>query len=168
MSFKRIFYDYRQNKIYHWFIDEDGKTKREEFHPKIEYYVADYTKKSQIKDIYGNPVVMETVDNRFLLKDVRGQCQTCETNISEDIKFLQKRYGSKDLKVDLSKFQIATIDIEVQSDKEFPKPEHAKYPINLITVHFSKQDKLFTFGLRPYTGDSNQVKNYIYCADEKY
>ena len=34
MSFKRIFYDYRQNKIYHWFIDEDGKTKREEFHPK--------------------------------------------------------------------------------------------------------------------------------------
>jgi len=167
MSFKRIFYDYRQNKIYHWFIDEDGKTKREEFHPKIEYYVADYTKKSQIKDIYGNPVVMETVDNRFLLKDVRGQCQTCETNISEDIKFLQKRYGSKDLKVDLSKFQIATIDIEVQSDKEFPKPEHAKYPINLITVHFSKQDKLFTFGLRPYTGDSNQVKNYIYCADEK-
>lgn len=53
------------------------------------------------------------------------------------------------------------------SNSEFPKPEEAKFPINLISIHYSKEDEVYTFGLRPYTGDSPLVKNYHYCSDEK-
>ena len=52
------------------------------------------------------------------------------------------------------------------SNIEFPKPEVAKYPINLISIHYSKENQIYTWGLRPYTGDDPSVKNYTYCADE--
>ncbi|MEM4261206.1 MAG: DNA polymerase domain-containing protein, partial [Candidatus Woesearchaeota archaeon] len=43
----------------------------------------------------------------------------------------------------------------------------AKYPINLITVHFSKNNETHTFGLREYTGNFPSITNYYYCPDEK-
>ncbi len=223
MSFKRIHYDYYNNKIYHWYIDENGTTRREECHPPLEYYVQDNEKKSSITDIFGNPVIKKTSEDRRNIKFLKENFQTCELNISPEIAFLQKRYGNKELTFNINDFQVCTLDIEVASgytgyskdhlisikkeDKtftstvydfeykvdrddylvfdeekekyvkfnkscyftnlEFPSPELAKYPINLISLHFSKQDKIYTFGLQEYTGSSDLVKNYIYCKDEK-
>jgi len=67
----------------------------------------------------------------------------------------------------MDNFNVCTLDIEVESEGEFPEPDEAKYPINLITVHFSKTNQIFSFGTKEYTGDSPSVKNYHYCADEK-
>lgn len=223
MSFKRIHYDYYNNKIYHWYIDENGTTRREECHPPLEYYVQDNEKKSSITDIFGNPVIKKTSEDRRNIKFLKENFQTCELNISPEIAFLQKRYGNKELTFNINDFQVCTLDIEVasgytgyskdhlisikkdektftstvydfeyKSDRddylvfdeekeryvkfnkscyftnlEFPSPELAKYPINLISLHFSKQDKIYTFGLQEYTGSSDLVKNYIYCKDEK-
>jgi DNA polymerase elongation subunit (family B) len=88
-----------------------------------------------------------------------------EADISEEIKFLNKLYGKKRLSVNMDDFNVCIIDIEVESPNEFPKPEQSKFPINLITVWFSKSNKTFTFGNREYTGDN--IKNYWYCKDEK-
>lgn len=166
MSFTRIFYDGYKNRLY--CIDNiDGKRNKIDFHPEFEYYIPDKTGQSEIKDIYGNSVILQKSETRQGMKSVAEAVQTCETDISEDIKFLQKRYKGQKLKANLSNFQICTIDIEVESEKEFPKPEEAKYPINLISVHYSKEDKIYTFGLRPYTSDSPLIKNYHYCPDEK-
>jgi DNA polymerase elongation subunit (family B) len=66
----------------------------------------------------------------------------------------------------MSSFNVCTIDIEVAAP-QFPYPEQAAYPINLISLHSSKLDKIFTFGTLPYTGNSPSVQNYHYCADEK-
>lgn len=52
------------------------------------------------------------------------------------------------------------------ANMQFPKQDEAKFPINLISVHYSKEDQFYTFGIRPYTGDSPLVKNYHYCIDE--
>jgi len=168
MSFTRIFYDSKNNKIYHWYLDEDGKTRREEFHPEIEYYIKGKSGDENSKfDIFGNPVTLQTTKNRFNLKEIKMMGTTYEADMPEDIKFLQKRYGNQNLKVQLDHFQIATIDIEVQADGPFEGADQPIYPINLISVHFSKQDEIHTFGLHPYTGDSDLVKNYHYCADER-
>jgi DNA polymerase elongation subunit (family B) len=96
------------------------------------------------------------------------QCKTCESSLSEDIKFLQKRYGDKDLKVDMDDFQICSWDIELASEEEFPDDiaENPIYPINLISAHYSKDNSIHTFGLHPYTGDDPSVKNYHHCATE--
>lgn len=50
---------------------------------------------------------------------------------------------------------------------EFPKPELAKYPINLITLNFVNKGKIYTFGSDPYTGNSPLVQNYIHDKNEK-
>ncbi|MFW6247074.1 MAG: DNA polymerase domain-containing protein [bacterium] len=164
--FTRIFYDNYKNRLY-CIENVDGKRHKIDFHPTFEYYVPDPTGQSDIKDIYGNPVKLQVSETRKGMKEVAACTKTCETQISEDVKFLQKRYAGKKLDPDISNFQVATWDIEVASKKEFPKPEEAKFPINLISIHYSKEDKVYTFGTKPYTGDSPLVQNYHYCPDEK-
>ena len=114
-GFKRIYYEASNNKIYHWFYDDEGKSQKEEIHPEIEYYVQDSSKKSNIKDIYGNPVILQTSKDIFAMKNIAKLMKTYETDISEEVKFLQKQYKGKELKVDIKNFNICTIDIEVAS-----------------------------------------------------
>lgn len=166
-GFKKIYYEASNNKIYHWYYDDEGKNYKEEFHPDIEYYVIDKSGKSNIKDIYGNPVILQKSKSISEMKNVSSTIKTYETDISEDIKFLHKFYKGKTLKVDLNQFNICTIDIEVESEGEFPEPNEVKHPINLISIHSSKTDQIYTFGIREYTGNSPEIKNYYYYAEEK-
>jgi DNA polymerase elongation subunit (family B) len=166
VSFTRIFYDSYKNRLY-CIENIDGKRRKLDFHPKFEYYVADKNSNSGMKDIHGNPVSPQSSDKRAGMKLMSESLKTYETDIPEDVKFLQNRYKGQDIRPDLNNFQICTIDIEVESKYEFPKPDEAKFPINLISVHYSKEDTIYTFGTKEYTGDSPLVKNYHYCPDEK-
>lgn len=114
MSFTRIFYDAYKNRLY-CIENIDGKRSKIDFHPEFEYFVPDKSGISEIKDIYGNPVTLQTSETRQGMKSIAGAVKTCETDISEDIKFLQKRYKGQKLKADIKNFQIATVDIEVSS-----------------------------------------------------
>jgi DNA polymerase elongation subunit (family B) len=49
--------------------------------------------------------------------------------------------------------------------QEFPKPEEAKYPINLITIYDSLSKKFHTFGLKPYNTKTNDVIYHL-CSNE--
>jgi len=164
--YRRIFYNQKNNKIYLW-ENVNGKNQKVEESPDIEYYIPDKTSQSNILDIYGNPVTLQTSKNVYEMKDfVNSGIPTCETFLSQEVKFLRKRYQGQKLKADMSSFNVCTIDIEVAAP-QFPYPEQAAYPINLISLHSSKLDKIFTFGTLPYTGNSPSVQNYHYCADEK-
>lgn len=168
MKFKNVYYDYKNNKMHHWYVDDDGSNRHEIFTPKIEYYVKDPTGTSEIYDIYGTPVCLQTTSNRFELTKLKTAMTTYESDcISEEMKFLQKRYKDVDLKVDLNDFQIGTIDIESQTENEFKIENVADYTINLISIHLSKQNQVYTFGIYPYTGKSESVQNYYYIPDEK-
>ena len=57
-------------------------------------------------------------------------------------------------------YGFSTIYIEISAENEFPKPEEAKFPINLISVHYSKENKIYTFGIKPYTGNHESVQNF--------
>ena len=165
--YKRIYYDQNNNKIYMWYVDTDGCHRKLVETPEIEYYIPDKTMKSPIVDIYGTPVKRQTSKSVYDLRDfIKNGVKTCEASLPEDMKFLHRYYkGQPDLDVNMDELQVATIDIEVDADK-FPKAELAEYPINLITVHFSRQKQTVTFGTREYTGSDESVKNYHYCATE--
>lgn len=171
MSFKKIYYDHMNNRITLWEDDEDGRTSKISVKPDIEYYIPDNTGQSGKRDIWGNSVKLQTSKSRKDMKSFieTSNIPTCESTLAEDMKYLQKRYGGKKMKAEIDNFQIATIDIELESGTEFPDniAEIPLYPINLISVHYSKTDEIFTFGNRPYTGNDPSVKNYHYCADEK-
>lgn len=165
--FKSVYYDKFKNKIY---LKENinGKDNREVINPPFNYYVKDPTGLSEIKDIYGIPVIKKETRSFSGLKSIQESgIPLWESDILPEIKFIQERYKNEELKVDISKFNIGIFDIEIECESEFPKPEEVKYPINLITIWLSKTNQIYTFGLKEYTGNSNEVKNYIKCDDEE-
>lgn len=218
--FKNIYYDSYKNKIHLWEI-VDGKHKYETFNHEIEYYIEDKTRKSQTTDIYGTPVVKKIAESTKSLRELRRMTKLYESDVSEEVKFLQKRYGDSEERVDPTQYNVCVIDIEVASGckfsksheikirkdnkiqlvfladfelektedyevwdeeikkwtsfqkscyfetSEFPKPELAKYPINLITLNFVNKGKIYTFGSDPYTGNSPLVQNYYHDKNEK-
>lgn len=218
--FKNIYYDSYKNKIHLWEI-VDGKHKYETFNHEIEYYIEDKTRKSQITDIYGTPVVKKIAESTKSLRELRKMTKLYESDVSEEVKFLQKRYGDSEERVDPTQYNVCVLDIEVASGckhsksheikirkdnkiqlvfladfelekteeyevwdeeikkwtsfqkscyfetSEFPKPELAKYPINLITLNFVNKGKIYTFGSDPYTGNSPLVQNYYHDKNEK-
>lgn len=167
IGFKNVYYDMYRSKIHHWYTDEKGLSRHEEVDVEHDYYLYDSEGKSEIKDIYGVPVIKETAKKYSDLKMLlESGVKTCEAKISQEIKFLQKTYKDIDIKTDISHFNIGIIDIECAVEDSFPKPEEAKIPINLISIWLSKKDEVYTFGLQEYTGDPELVKNYMYCADE--
>jgi len=164
--FSNIYYDAIHSKIHLWeYINSKRIHTIHEI--KHDYYVTDNSGQSPIKDIFGKPMIPQQASSKKVIRELKESgVYTCEGDLSEEVKFLQNRYGKiKEMLPDSSLFNVAYIDIEVASPGEFPKPEEAKYPINLITIKFSKEQESYTFGLQDYTG--NVVKNYCYCTDEK-
>jgi Kyanoviridae DNA polymerase len=161
-SFNSVFYDPFKNKIY---LKEtiNGQAFSDVIDHTFEYYVEDPTNTSPITDIYGKKVVKRTSYNKKSVTQIKESgIFTCETDLAQDIKFLHQRYEGRELKPDIKDFQICKWDIEIETGSEFPKPDEAKYPINLMTVHLSKQGKCYTFGNRPYEGK----ENYKFIEDE--
>lgn len=198
---------------------ENGKHQYHKVKHDVEYYVEDRTRQSDTTDIYGTPVIKKVAESYKSLQELRKATKLFESDISEEIKFLQKRYGASEERIDPSLYNVAVLDIEIASGHrhslnhiikvrkdtvesmkfsdfeklktdeyevydeekrawvaynkscyypttEFPKPELAKYPINLITINFVNKGKIVTFGSDPYTGNSPFVKNYIHDSDE--
>jgi len=165
-AFVGIFFDKQSKKMYHWYINSENKLKKETVKVAYDYYTQrEYFGCKDIKkDLWGRKVYHKTTDNFGELQRAT-EVGSCEAKVPQEIKFLHRMYEKIDLKPDLSNFNIAIIDIEIESEKEFPLPEQAKFPINLISIWTSKTNRVQTFGLRPYTG--TKEINYTYCATEQ-
>lgn len=175
-GFKNIYYNKFSNRITLWEINEEGKTVKKRLKPAIEYYIKDETGESDVHDIWGNPVKKQVSRSLgSLRKSIKmGNLETCEANIDQEIKFLQKRYGSSEIMVDMDNYNICTIDIEVEVGDD-PKPfevmvDECENVINCITVHYSKTGKTYTWGNKPYNGNYRDIDpewTYYYVPDEK-
>ena len=165
--FKRIYFDNKSRKIHLWETYNGKESKLvEDF--EYSYYVNDSSGQSPVKTNTGKPVVQQKTRSKKRLQNLRDAgMQLYESDINEEVQFLQERYGNVDLEPDIKDYKVAVLDIEVESEFEFPKPEEAKYPINLITVYNSKTGKYFTWGLRPYNGNSELVQFYKCIPNEK-
>jgi len=170
-TFKNIYYDSWKNKMYLWEYDSDtDRTEMKEFDHEIEYYVLDKSGKSLIKSIYGDPVIRRVTKSKDKLKELKESGEKLfESDLSEEVKFLHKRYDPEEnLLVDYNKFVIANIDIEIQTEGVFPKPEEALFPINLVTIQLLRTGEIYTLGLNPYTGNKlDKSVNYLHCKSEE-
>lgn len=164
--FKNVYHDPQKNKIHLW-ESKHGKTVYSCLDHKAAYYVKDPTDTSDITDIYGTRVIKKFAESKKALSQIRKAVKTYESDISEEVKFLHARYGDSEERVPSSDYNTVALDIEIEVVGEFPKPELAKYPINLITINFINRGKVWTIGNRPYTGNSELVKNYECVEDEK-
>jgi len=163
--FKNIVYLPNSNKIHLWEVN-DGKTT----HIIEDYENVVYTpdRLGSYKDIYGTPHKPLVLDRRRI-KDLKEKGMVfAESDLDERTKYLQKRYAGQKLDCFKKDFNVAYMDIETETDGTFPKAEHARFPINLITVKLSKTGKVYTFGTQKYTGEHPELFDYYdYCTSEK-
>lgn len=171
--FSNIYFERRSGHMHVREIHNDNVIKVNE---KINYcyYQEDPKKQSDITDAYGLPVIKKEFDNWRDYRESKENSEyrnlkICETDLSEEVKFLQERYKNVKLNVDMNNVNICYIDIEIAGELEFPEPSEAKYPINLITVIDSKTNQINTWGLNEYTGNLIRSKNFTYhwIPDEK-
>ena len=62
--------------------------------------------------------------------------------------------------------KVCFLDIETYSPDEFPVPDDAKHPINIITVYDSLHDHFYTWGLKPYSKKQEKF-TYQKCNSEQ-
>jgi len=219
LGFKNCYYDRSRRKI---LLKEQGSTDWVTYDYKPWCYITDPTGKSNIKDIYKNPVKKHSY-NRDRDMDVLRNSSNCiiaESDLRPEVKFMHERYDFENLEVDINDWNVCLFDIEVAGSSkfydnfeidirnlekkifkkvelymfdmnypkekfevfdieqncwvkfanscyvsyEFPAPEKADWPINLITCYSTKTKTRYTFGLKPYLGDKDKLNNTIYIA----
>jgi len=79
--------------------------------------------------------------------------------------YISDKYPEDEIKFDITKIKLVTLDIEVASENGFPDPKSCDQEILLITIQDYSTKKIITWGTRPFTNKRSDVK-YIECESE--
>ena len=79
--------------------------------------------------------------------------------------YISEKYPETEIKFDIKKMNLVTIDIEVQSEKGFPTVEKCDEELLLISLQDYNTKRILTFGVGPYRTQDKMVK-YVQCNDE--
>jgi DNA polymerase elongation subunit (family B) len=71
--------------------------------------------------------------------------------------YISEKYPEDEIKFDISKIKLTTIDIEVASENGFPDVENAAEEVLLITLQDYTSKQIRTWGLGPYKNTRNDV-----------
>ncbi len=80
--------------------------------------------------------------------------------------YISDQYPQDEVKFDITKIKLITIDIEVASEHGFPDVESCREEILAITIQDYATKKITTWGIKPFV--NNQVNvTYHHCPTEK-
>ena len=79
--------------------------------------------------------------------------------------YISDKYPEDEIKFDISKIKLVTLDIETTSENGFPDPKSCDEEILLITIQDYSTKKIITWGTRPFNNTQSNVK-YIQCDSE--
>ena len=157
----------RVMRLYTW--DENGCRIETDCPYQPYFYSETNSNRYDAISLYGaklrRSVANSELDRRRKIDDLNDR--KIYENISPYQQFLVDRFWEVHENDNFSKFplKIWFFDIETYSPDEFPKPEEASHPINVITVYDTVEKMYFTWGINKYKPKSNDVK-YIHCATE--
>jgi len=144
---------------------------RETFHPT--FYVPSKRKRSKWKTLDGQlvePVKPGTIKDcrEFIDKYSAVQNFNIYGNERYVHQYISENYPENEIKFDLNKIKLFTIDIEVAAESGFPDVFNCAEELLLITIQDYNTKKIITFGSRPYETNPNR-KNYTYidCHNEE-
>ena len=80
--------------------------------------------------------------------------------------YISEMYPEDEIKFDISKIKLITIDIEVAAESGFPDPFNCAEELLLITMQDYNTKKVITFGSKPYANQDRPNFTYIQCHDE--
>ena len=79
--------------------------------------------------------------------------------------YISDKYPEQEIKFDLNKIGLVTMDIEVQSEDGFPSPDSCSEEMLSISIQDYTTKQITTWGRHPYTPSQNNV-TYHYHSDE--
>ena len=140
---------------------EDGKhfMTREKFSPTL--FVTS-NKKTKYKTLPGEYV--ESIQPGFV-RDCREFIKKYEGvegfkvygNERYIYQYISEKYNDKEIKFDISKIKLATIDIEVASENGFPDVQSAAEEVLLITIQDYTTKEIITWGQGPFKINKGNV-----------
>ncbi len=79
--------------------------------------------------------------------------------------YISEKYPEDEIKFDMTKIKLTTIDIEVSSEEGFPDVESASEEILAITLQDYATKQIITWGIKPFNNTQSNVK-YVECGTE--
>ena len=79
--------------------------------------------------------------------------------------YISEKYPEDEIKFDISKIKLVTLDIEVASEQGFPDVESCSEEILAITIQDYTTKKIITWGVKPFNNTRSDV-TYHYCPSE--
>jgi DNA polymerase elongation subunit (family B) len=79
--------------------------------------------------------------------------------------YISEKYPEDEIKFDISKIKLVTLDIEVSSEEGFPDVESCSEEILAITIQDYTTKKIITWGVKPFNNTRKDV-TYHYCPSE--
>ena len=76
--------------------------------------------------------------------------------------YISEKYPEDEIKFDIKKINLVTIDIEVQAESGFPDPESCSEEMLTISMQDYSTKKITTWGRKPYTPTQDNVTYYHY------
>ena len=80
--------------------------------------------------------------------------------------YISEKYPQDEIKFDISKIKLVTIDIETASERGFPDVESASEEILAITIQDYNTKKITTWGVKPFFNKHKNV-TYYHCPTEQ-
>ena len=142
---------------------EDGKhfMTREKFNPTLFVPSQKKTKYQTLNGEYVEAVQPGSVrDCREFIKKYEGiENFKIYGNTYYIYQYISEKYPEEELKFDIGKIKLSTLDIEVASENGFPDVESAAEEVLLITIQDYSSKQIRTWGMGPF---KNRQKNVIY------
>ena len=79
--------------------------------------------------------------------------------------YISEKYPEDEIKFDISKIKLVTLDIEVASEQGFPDVESCSEEILAITIQDYTTKQIVTWGSKPFKNNRKDV-TYNYCSNE--
>lgn len=166
--YRNVCYNPRDESVTLFTWDDNGNrvTMDVSFNP---YLYVETTLKGDSKSIFETPV------RKRLFKDTRHRSnfiKECGTNrlfenLRPEQQFLIDTFHTKnnDLEFSQNPLKIQYVDIEVYCPDNFPTPDTAYEPINVITIYDSLDKRFYTWGTKRLQKKIDGC-DYVYCETE--
>jgi len=138
--------------IHCWEYNNEGKkVYKKEKAPLYFYMPTD--ENTGYKSIFGDNVKKKVFDTSSKMREAKEMYKSAgrklfESDVAVENRYLLDKWSGVDFET--PNFDVHFLDIEVHSDKGFPKAEEAKWPITVITVYSTKYNKFFIFAEKDF------------------
>ena len=141
--------------------------RRIKYSPTLYARVAKETNYKTLEGKYVAPIKHDTIkDAKAWVESYKNQPHLIYGNTQFAYNYIADEY-SNEMSWNIDEILIVTIDIEVECENGFPKPEEANDPLLSITIKNHQNKKIVVWGIGDFENSRDDV-SYVKCDTEKH